>query len=334
MNFKVSAIIPTYNRAAEVCKAIESALTQTFGEIEVLVVDDGSTDGTGKILHDIFGDRIRYFAQSNQGVGAARNNAIAEARGEWIAFLDSDDLWEKDKIEWQIKALERFGPRCGASYTDARLFNHPETRTLFQLAERDYHHEKTMGINTEALEHLVRPPGAGMLIPLDSVMARADLVRRTGGFDPRFRFGEDSQFLVRLAMLTDFCYVNLPLLNIDRRAGEIRHTGVSTDWNKFEFVNQQAQFRLESYLRMNDGLPMRVRKLVREQLSLVHSGWTNWYLQKGQYGNARGAVSRAARLDLRFSIAVKWLLTWISPRLALRTVRRYRKGHNEPARFM
>ena len=137
MNPKVSVIIPTYNRAAKVRNAIESVLAQTFSDLEVIVVDDGSSDDTGKILGEVFGDRIRYYFQANQGVSVARNKGIVEARGEWIAFLDSDDLWEKDKLEWQFKALEQFGPQCGACYTDVRLFNHPETRTMFQMAEEE-----------------------------------------------------------------------------------------------------------------------------------------------------------------------------------------------------
>src|ERR1022692_2824174 len=132
MNPTVSVVIPTYERSGKVQGAIDRVLAQTSSDFEVIVVDDGSSDGTGPVLEETFGDRIRYYFQNNQGVSVARNRGIAEARGEWIAFLDSDDLWEKDKLEWQFKALETFRPQCGACYTDTRLFNHPETRTLFQ----------------------------------------------------------------------------------------------------------------------------------------------------------------------------------------------------------
>lgn len=325
MHPKVSVIIPTYNRAAKVRNAIESVLAQAFSDLEVIVVDDGSSDGTGQILGEIYGDRIRYYAQANQGVSASRNKGLAEARGEWVAFLDSDDLWEREKLEWQFKALERFGRECGACYTDVRLFNHPETRTLFQMAEESYRHEGTMGVNTDVLRHLVRPGGAGMVVCLPSLLARADVVRKTGGFDPNLRFGEDSEFLFRLAMLTGFCYVNRPLICIDRAPLEIRHGGVSSDWNKLEFVLQQTQLRFDKFLRLSEGLPRKVRKLVREHLGSVHSGLTNCHLETGQYRKAREAVSRAAQLDLTFNIAVKWLLTWMSPRLALRTVRHHQE---------
>jgi glycosyltransferase involved in cell wall biosynthesis len=329
MNPKVSVVIPTYNRATKVPLGIESVLAQTFCDLEVIVVDDGSSDGTGKILAETFGDRIRYYFQPNQGASVARNRGIAEARGEWIAFLDSDDQWEKDKLEWQFKALEQFGSQCGGCYTDTRFFNHPEPRTMFQLAEENYRHEGTMGINPEVLRLLVIPGGAGMVICLSSFLGRADAVRKTGGFDLKLLYSQDSEFLFRLATLTGFCYVNRPLVRFDRSPAELRHVGVSAEWNKLDFFLQDSQLRLEGLLRLSEGLPPKVRKVIRESLRSVHSGWANWYLENGQYGKAREAVSRAAQLDLTFNIAVKWLLTWISPRLALRTARHHQESRKD-----
>jgi glycosyltransferase involved in cell wall biosynthesis len=328
MNPKVSVVIPTYNRAAKVSDAIQSVLAQTVTDLEVIVIDDGSSDGTGKVLGETFGDRIRYYAQANQGASAARNKGITEARGEWIAFLDSDDLWEKDKLEWQFKALERFGSQCGACYTDTRFFNHSETRTMFQMVENEYRHDEKMGINTDVLQRLVRPGGAGMVVCLSSLLARADVVRKTGGFDLKLLYSQDSEFMFRLAMLNGFCYVNLPLVRFDRSPAEIRHVGASSEWNKFEFWLRDSQLRLEGLLGLSQGLPRKIRKIIRERLSSVHSGWANWYLETGEYEKAREAVSRAAQLDLTFNVAVKWLLTWMSPRLALRTVR-HRQGREK-----
>jgi len=318
---KVSVVIPTYNRADKVRLGIESVLGQTFADLEIIVVDDGSSDGTEKILAETSGDRIRYYAQANQGASVARNRGVEEARGEWIAFLDSDDLWEVDKLEWQFKALERFGPQCGACYTDTRFFNHAETRTMFQLVQHEYPHEETMGVSKDVLPRLVRPGGAGMMVCLSSLLARTELIRRTGGFDTKLLYSQDSEFMFRLAMLTAFCYVNLPLVRFDRSPADIRHVGVQSEWNKFEFWLRDSQLRLEGLLRLSDGLPRKVRKVIQERLSSVHSGWANWYLETGEFGKARDAVSRAAQLNLTFNVATKWLLTWMSPQLALRTVR-------------
>ena len=329
MNAEVSVVIPTYNRAGKVCRAIESVLAQTCSTVEVIVVDDGSSDDTRQVLAEAFGHRIRYFPQLNQGASAARNKGIAEARGEWIAFLDSDDEWEPDKLEWQIKALEHFRPRCGGCYTDVRLFNHPETRTFFQLAEGNYRHAGEMGVSEAALRLLVKPGGGGMVICLSSFMGRADVIRKIGGFDLKLPYSQDSEFLFRLAMQTDFCYVNRPLTRFDRSPVELRHVGVSARWTQLDFWLRDSQLRLESLLRVSDGLPREIVKLIDEQLSSIHSGWSNWYLANGQWGKAREAMSRAMRLEPTFGITAKWLLTWISPRLARRAVRCFQERRPE-----
>ena len=322
-NPKVSVVIPTYNRADKAGKTIESVLAQTITDLEVIVVDDGSSDGTEQVLKAAFGDRIRYHFQVNQGVSAARNKGIAEARGTWIAFLDSDDIWEKDKLEWQLKALEQFAPQCGACYTDVRLLNHPETRTMFEMAELIGRYDETMGITQEVLEALVRPGGAGMVVCLSSLVARADAVKKSGGFDLKLGFYADSEFMFRLALDTGFCYVNRPLVWFDRSPAETRHVGVSQEWDKLEFVLREGQVRLEKFMRMGEGVPPRVRKIIREHLSTVHSGLANCHLETGEYGKAREEMSRAVRLDPTRNIAAKWVLTWVSPSWALRAVRRH-----------
>jgi glycosyltransferase involved in cell wall biosynthesis len=316
---KVSVVIPTYNRADKVDKGIQSVLAQTFRDFEVVVVDDGSSDNTGVLLQELFGDKIRYFYQRNQGASIARNRGVAEARGEWIAFLDSDDIWEPTKLEWQFKALEKIGPRCGACYTDVRLFNHDEKRTMFQMAEDNYRHKEEIGVNPEAMRLLVRPGGAGMVICLSSLMGRSDIIRKIS-FDPKLLYSQDSDFMFRLAMLTGFCYVNRPLIWFDRSPAEIRHVGVSADWNKLDFFLKDSQLRLEGLLAMSDQLPPKVRAVIGKQLSEIHSGWANWYLWNGDNAMARRAVSKSLRLDPTFKLAATWLLTWTLPSVAARAV--------------
>jgi Glycosyl transferase family 2 len=329
MNPKVSVVIPTYNRADKVRKSVESVLAQSFTDLEVIVVDDGSSDETAPTLQYAFGDRIRYYFQSNQGVSAARNKGIEEARGEWIAFLDSDDLWEKEKLAWQFRALERFGSQFGACYTDVRFFNNSETRTMFQLAEDNYRHEDVMGVSTDVLRLLVIPGGAGMLVCPSSFLARADTMRRAGGLNPRLRFQQDTEFMFRVAMLTGFCYVNRPLVLFDRSPAEIRHMdqlvpgvpcgAVRTDWGRVEFILQDSEMWLNGLLQLKD-VPEKVRRLIRKQRGSVHSGLANCYLMAGKYGEARAAAYKAAQMNLTFNFAMKWLLTWTSPSFALRIV--------------
>ena len=97
----VSVIIPTFNRAWTLKRAIDSALDQDYPYREIIVVDDGSTDSTGELLAG-YGDKIRVLVQENKGVSAARNRGIQESQGNFIALLDSDDAWEKNKLSCQM----------------------------------------------------------------------------------------------------------------------------------------------------------------------------------------------------------------------------------------
>ena len=334
MTPKVSVIIPTYNRAKDVQTAINSVLCQTLRDFEVVVVDDGSSDDTGKVLSEIYGDRIRYHFQDNQGLSGALNTGIELARGEWIAFLDSDDYWEKEKLELQLKALEQFGAQCGACYTDVGFFNYPEPRTMFEMVDEKDRHAEPMGINKRAIEMIAIPGGAGMVVCICSVIAQADLVEKAGGFDRNLKFGMDSDFLFRLAKLTDFCYVNQRLVMVDRSPGEQRHAGASAEWNKMEFVLQQTQIRFEKFLSLSEGLPVELRRSIVNGMGAIHSGLANCHLQAGEYAKAREEAFKAVQTALGFNLAVKWMLTWISPRLALRTVELHQQRKKTAAPFV
>lgn len=110
---RVSVIIPAYNHARFICETVQSVLRQTFTDYEIIVVNDGSPDNTREMLKPLVeSGHIKYIEQSNAGQADARNRGLKEARGEFIAFLDDDDLWPSDKLEWQVMKLRQNPHAC------------------------------------------------------------------------------------------------------------------------------------------------------------------------------------------------------------------------------
>jgi glycosyltransferase involved in cell wall biosynthesis len=130
---KVSAIIPTFNRLAYIPRAIDSLLAQTVPVDEVIIVDDGSTDGTAEMIEARYGSRVRVVRQQNTGVSGARRRGIQEARGEWIAFLDSDDQWMPERNRQLLEAATRVPADVAWLFGDMRVVtDQGSPTTLFE----------------------------------------------------------------------------------------------------------------------------------------------------------------------------------------------------------
>jgi len=203
----VSAIVATYNRAYVVGQAIESILGQTYENLEVIIVDDGSTDGTPEVLRR-FGNRLRVFRQENAGPAAARNRGIAAARGDIISFLDSDDIWLPEKTERQVALLERAGNFVPCCVCNAVLKsrNRP-TLTSFQNSLLDPSEEEGLWLN--APQVLMNR----FMLFNQTVAVRRKALDKIGGFDETLRYMEDYDLALRLSLLGPFAFINEPLVN-------------------------------------------------------------------------------------------------------------------------
>ncbi len=202
---KVSGIIATYNRAAFIAQAVDSVLGQTYQNVELIVVDDGSTDNTREVLAG-YGGRLRYIYQDQRGRSLARNTGIRSASGDYIAFLDSDDIWLPQKLEKQLSVLES-NPSLGLVHCLTEVIDEQgrrlekETtkwRALYEMALRRGYTYEAMSLEC--------------VMYLSSVMVRRECFDSVGLFDASIPAFEDWDWYLRFALQYEVAIVTEPLV--------------------------------------------------------------------------------------------------------------------------
>jgi len=209
----VSIIIPTYNRADSVTQSIDSVLEQTYDNLELIIVDDCSTDNTEAVVRSYDDSRIRYIRhEENRGGSAARNTGIQAAKGNYFAFLDSDDEWLPEKLEAQIACLKSRSEDWVAVYCDLvkqRSGLGGKMRGILNRAFTDYQGAEG---GEELIEYILTmrfPIGAG-----STLLVRGDVVQEMGGFDESFQRHQDWEFLIRLLQLGKLAYLDEKLVRL------------------------------------------------------------------------------------------------------------------------
>ncbi len=185
MSPTVSVVVPTYNRWPLLADAIDSVLSQTFADFELIVIDDGSTDETPRQLAR-YGSRLRVISQRNRGVAAARNRGVSVARAPYIAFLDSDDLWLRSKLQEQI-CFMLADPGLGICQTDEIWI-----RNGRRVNPKAKHSKPSGDIFRRSLELCLVSPSA--------VMMKKAVFEQVGGFDETFPVCEDYDLWLRIAV--------------------------------------------------------------------------------------------------------------------------------------
>jgi glycosyltransferase involved in cell wall biosynthesis len=191
-NELVSVIIPVYNYEKYLASAIESVLNQSYQPLELIVVDDGSTDKSAAIAQSY--KEVHYISQTNQGVAAARNTGIAAACGMFMAFLDADDTWPERKLQIQVGYLRE----------------HPSV--MFTIAKINNVPEPGLNIQPQALQSILKSDQIGMA----TMVARKNVFDKIGSFDSRYQVGEDLEWLTR-AKDEGILMVILPEVLLHRR---------------------------------------------------------------------------------------------------------------------
>jgi glycosyltransferase involved in cell wall biosynthesis len=204
----VSVVIPAYNASATLAETLASLSAQTFDDFDAIVVDDGSSDDTGSVAAGTGDARIRVVSTPNGGVARARNHAISQARGAFVAFLDADDLWEPQKLEQQVAALGD-DPEAGVCVTGAfRIDKRSQVFATMPLPRPD-DICRTLLLNAMAVGYI------------SSGLVRKSVLDTVGGFDPRFSYCADWDLWLRLSTATQFKIVEEPLTGYRTYAGSM-----------------------------------------------------------------------------------------------------------------
>lgn len=205
----ISVIIPTYNRENHVTKAIQSVIDQTYNNIEIIVVDDGSTDNTRNIV-STYQDKIIYIYKNNGGVSSARNIGISKAKGDYISFLDSDDSWYPEKLKKQMDYLSVNKYLAGV-LCDVEFINHNNELMKVSNIRKQIPHD---GIIVKYL--FIK------LLTMCSILTHKDVFDSIGTFDESLNTAEDIDMLLRIASRYKIGVLSEPLVQINRGSSELR----------------------------------------------------------------------------------------------------------------
>jgi len=239
----ISVIIPTYNRAPFLREALDSVFAQTEKDFELIVVDDGSTDATRELAAE-YGERLRYFFQPNAGASAARNLGLQNARGRFIAFLDSDDLWQPKKLARQIAWMNAY-PEIMLCYTDEIWI-----RRGVRVNQKKIHAKSGGWIYPLCLPRCIISPS--------SVLMRRQLFEAAGVFDEQLPLCEDYDLWLRVASRFVVGFLAEPLMV--KRGGhpdQLSHSEFGLD-----------RYRVTALLKIyaNGELPEAWRRLTAEMI--------------------------------------------------------------------
>jgi len=312
----VSVVIPTYNRAYVLARTLDSVLAQSHQDFEIVIVDDGSTDGTGEMVESRYGGdpRIRYTWQENRGVTWARNRGLSLVRGAHVAFLDSDDTWKPWKLELQLACL-RYFPAAGMVWTNMAAVDPDgeviEPRFLRKMysAYGHFTHEQLFSESVplaDVVPNLSDIVGTsrlycgsiypeilmGNLVHTSTVLVSAERRRQVGEFDTALEpAGEDHDFHLRTARAGPVC-----LADVSSILYQVGHEDALTSSAQRVFIARNNLRALDKAVAEHDGRVRLPRSLVNRAYAHVHTWLGELFLQSGDRTQARHHLARSIKL--------------------------------------
>jgi glycosyltransferase involved in cell wall biosynthesis len=314
----ISVIIPVYNRAAIIKECLVSVFAQTYEDYEVIVIDDGSTDNLNDVLQPYM-SRIRFFRVGNCGAACARNLGLREARGEFIAWLDSDDRWFPFKLEVEKKILDKLPRNVAFVHSDFSCFTDKNVRVAYSYM-REYFFTldtykltndmlypargtlREMGIVVDSV-----PPGTrvyrgdvsgkvilGPMFLTSSILIRRECLTAIGFFDESLRTGEDYALLSRVARKYEVAYLDFPTLDYRRFHSD------QLSSQKMELETNKILLKVATELGLNDKEYYRKNtEFVEMRLSHCHYALGLIYYKKKQYDQALKEFASSIKMNFK-----------------------------------
>lgn len=335
---KVSVVIPCYNCAASIDETLASIFAQTFGDVEVIAVDDGSKDSTAAVLAR-YKDRVKVVSQANSGVSIARNTGALHATGDWVAFCDADDLWRADKLEVFASAIAAIPNDCQVVFSDYSVMDDgaiteqrgtmsPETMfPIFRefgirIEDMFAHHSELSCLSAAGTRwaiglHYGNIFGSlilGNVILPSAVLVRMDAFQAVSGFRPEFRNAEDTEFFLRLAKEFSFLYIDEPLITYRRGSESLLATSMlKTMIGGIRSVEINCKDDSASYARFGD--------IVDKSLARKYAKLGYFYLTELDPKNALAAARTSLRHRKSDRLAWVVMLGSLLPRFLLGGIR-------------
>lgn len=245
----VSVVIPVYNRIDTIEKAVESVRRQTCKNVEIIIIDDGSTDGTYNILKKLekTENSIRIFTQEHKGANAARNLGIEKSKGEFIAFQDSDDEWLPDKLEKQIRYMEE--KHFDVCYCPFYLYSSNEE----QIFPRDYQDKQKYE------QELIKILRCCNVVSTQTLVIRRNIISEVGIFDEDMPRYQDYEYVIRIIQKKKIGYISKPLVKVFRTKNSI-----SNDDKKLKNAEIKLLVKHKNFFDMEACLKSRLTEKIRE----------------------------------------------------------------------
>lgn len=295
----VSVIIPTYNRLEYVQAAIDSVLQQTYPNYEIIVIDDGSTDGTRDVIPLKYAGRINYYYQENHGRSAARNFGASLARGVYLAFLDSDDAWLPLKLQKQVakfstSTASEVAAVCSSVYFIDKFGNLIYKKPIGRLPK----------LHNYQMQRFFNAPI--ILAPPSNMLIRKECFDKVGGFDNELSYGEDWDLIIRLRQHWHFLYVDEPLMCYRSRSRFLN------DLPRQEQIPKVTDDMLRLYERIGSmNVVSRGPDFLDKFISNIYEKVAYWYFARKAYTTGMSYLLKSGKLQSKnLSMIINNLSYW------------------------